>query len=727
MTEPSAPSPAVPDPSELSEPVRIDAGGWGFTWVGDGQGVLRQVGLGPSGHSATVDVDPRFYPSAFPTWGDEDPFRPSALRVTHADGATTTRLVVADASRSGETGEEHIVVHLSDELQALDVELHVRTHSSGVLEQWVEITHDEPGPITLFDYDSLFPFLLIDQAAELVQFGGAGWADEWRWTTQQLHPGTTSLASFGGLQPHLQRNPVILLSPDGPSTEDDGAVIAMSVAWGGNTRIDLDVRPAPDAEQPRTLRLRAGANPVGAEYTLDPGERFVTPTVAWTWSDDGRRTTTRRFHEWTRSRVLRAPERLRPLVVNNWEATFFDFDEDRLRGLIEAAADLGGDVFLLDDGWFGTAHPRDDDTTSLGDWDHDPTKLPHGLAGVADIAAENDIRFGIWVEPEMVNPVSELHERHPEWVLRDEREPRLHRNQLALDVLHSEVREFAAGVVDRTIASAPSTSYVKWDANRPITDPSSATLSADRRSNLWVDHVRATWELMSTVAERHPDIELMLCASGGGRTDHGTLRYFHEFWTSDNTDPVTRVRMQWACGHFFPASTMAAHVTRWGERPMPFAAAVALSARFGIDLDLATVSGDERDVLREAVEIARRTQDLVQQGELVRLLSPVEPAPGPGAGPDALPSDGAALAYLSPDRHRAVVFAYRLDGPAGVGSSVRHLPLHGVGTDDYDVRSTDLDGTTTHDVIGGESLRSTGLEWSPAGPCSARIWELTRR
>jgi alpha-galactosidase len=694
--------------------IRVDAGGWGLTWAADGDGTLRQVGLGPSGHTVVMDVDARWYPVAFPTWGGGDPYRPAALRVTHADGMTTTRLVLDGVYREPVDGGEHVVVALADELQPLRVELHLRTHGSGVLEQWVELLHGQPGPVRLHDHDSIAPFLLIDEPAELVQFGGSGWADEWRWTTQSLSTGTLSLASFGGLQPHLQRSPVALLSPSGPSTEDDGEVLGLSVAWGGNTRIDLDVRPNADPTAARQLRLRAGANPVGAEYVLDPGVRFVTPTVAWTWSAAGRREVTRRFHDWTRGRVMRDPERLRPLVVNNWEATFFDFDEARLLDLIRRAGELDADVFLLDDGWFGTTHPRDDDTTSLGDWEHDPKKLPRGLAPLPAAAAEAGLRFGIWVEPEMVNPVSDLHDAHPEWVLRDRREPRLHRHQLALDPLLPEVREFEVDVVDRTLASAPGTTYVKWDANRPITDPGSSALAPDRQGNLWVDHVHATWQVMAEVARRHPDVELMLCASGGGRTDHGTLRWFHEFWTSDNTDPVTRVRMQWACSLVFPPAVIAAHVTRWGERPLELGCAVALSGRFGIDLDLRKLRGDERSILRRAVALARRTQDLVQQGELVRLVSPVE-------GSD---TTRAALAHLDADRDRAVVFGYQLEAPQGPGPRLRLTDL--AGARGYRVRATDLRADTPllDEVRSGDSLAEEGLAWPLEQPCTAVIWEL---
>ena len=702
--------------------IQVDAGGWGLTWAVDALGRLRQVGLGVEGHRATCEVAAKWYPDAFPTWGGGDPYRPPALRITHADGTMTTRLVVAGISRSAvaaaDDAGEHVVVTCRDELFELVVEHHLRTcPTSGVLEQWVEIHHDEPGPVRLHDYDSIAPLLLVSADAELCQFGGSGWADEWRWTTEHLHPGSVSLGSLGGLQPHLQRSPCAMVSPSGPSTETAGDVIGLSVAWGGNTRIDLDLRPNSDPLAPRELRVRVGANPLGADYVLDPGTPFVTPTVAWTWSGAGRGELTRRFHDWTRRRVLRDPGRLRPLVANNWEATFFDFDEARIVELLGRAADLGADVFLLDDGWFGTTHPRDDDTTSLGDWDPDPAKLPSGLSPLAQAAVDRGIRFGIWVEPEMVNPVSDLYERHPEWVLRDARTPREHRNQLALDPLRPEVREFEAGVVDRTLAAHPAISYVKWDANRPITDPGSAMLAPDRQSNLWVDHVHATWQLMAEVVRRHPDTELMLCASGGGRTDHGTLRWFHEFWTSDNTDPVARVRMQWACAHFFPPAVMAAHVTRWGDRPLEFACAVALSGRFGFDLDLAALSDAELAVCGRAVQVARRTQDLVQQGELVRLVSPVE-------GEDRT---RAALAHLSTDRRRAVVFMYQLDatgapGPEGfvvrvprLDPATRYQLTIGDLTTDEPLRAMDLTGS---------ELADDGVRWSLETECTALIVEI---
>lgn len=701
------------DGPPVTDPIAVDAGGWGLTWAVDDDGRLHQTGLGPGGHHAPTDVAVRWHPSAFPTLDGADPFRPQPLQVIHADGTLTTRLVVDDVARRAIDGGEHVTVRTVDELLAFNVEHHLRTHpSSGVLEQWVEVHHDEDDAVTLIGYDSIAPFLLVADDAELCQFGGSGWADEWRWSTDPLVIGTTVLGDLGGVQPHLQRSPCLLLSPNGPSGDAAGDVVALSVCWGGNSHVSLDVRPKAEPGAPRELRLRAGAHALGAPYRLDPGTRFVAPSVAWTWSGRGRDGVTAAFHDWTRARVLRDPDRPRAVVANNWEATFFDFDEPRVVGLVEDAADLGAEVFLLDDGWFGTTHPRDDDTQGLGDWEPDVHKLPTGLRPLADAAERAGIRFGIWVEPEMVNPRSELYGAHPDWVLRDRREPVEHRNQLLLDPLRGEVRDFEVDVVSRTLRSAPSTSYVKWDANRPITDPGSTVLGTDRQANVWVDSVHATWDVMSRVAAAHPDVELMLCASGGGRVDHGTLRWFHEFWTSDNTDPVVRVRMQWACSHFFPASTMAAHVTRWGGRPLDFACAVALSGRFGLDLDLAGLSADERRVVRSAIAVARRIREVVQLGTVHRYVSPVE-------GPDR---SRAAWSLTGAD-DVAVLFTYQMEAAT---SPPPLVSLRGVDPErTYRVTVFDLTGSGADEVVRVEGAELVaGVRWPLADALTAQVWEL---
>ncbi len=714
----------------------VDAGGWGATYAADEAGKLHQVGLGPDGHRVEPATAIRWYPEAYPTWGDSDPLRTAALRVTHHDGTLSTRLRVESIDQSPRDDDhngQHTTIRCRDDIFDLVLTHHFLTHpSSGVLEQWVEVRNDEPGTVRLGDYDSIALNLLAGTDTTITQFGGSGWADEWRWNTQQLQAGTVSLTSLGGAQPHLGRAPFMLLDTGGGSA--GSTVVGFSIQWMGNTRFDLDLVPSADPDAPGSLSLRAGANPYAAEFVLEPGAKFVTPAIAWTWSIQGRADVTDRFHRWTRDVVLRDPEHLRPIVVNNWEATGMGFDEGQLVDLIERAGELDADLFLLDDGWFGTTHARNDDTQGLGDWTPDPTKLPSGFAPLVDAAKRSGLRFGTWVEPEMVNPASELHEAHPEWILRDRREPREHRQQLVLDPLIDEVRGFEAQVFDSLLDDNPGISYLKWDANRPITEAGSTTLGPDRQSNVWVDYVRATWKLMDDVIKAHPDTELMLCASGGGRNDHGTLRRFHEFWTSDNTDPVTRVRMQWACSHFFPASVMAAHVTRWGQRPVEFACAVALFGRFGFDIDLCTLTDTEFDICARAVAFARRNARVIQHGDIEHIISPVEGNDLSRAAV-AFHSGNDQTASHHPDDHPpghrtgSVLFAYQLEESPGPAARDPGPRIHLGGLDaalTYELTCSDLrsDQPLSVTTLSGAALADDGIEWPLTTPCTARVWEI---
>jgi alpha-galactosidase len=321
------------------------------------------------------------------------------------------------------------------------------------------------------------------------------------------------------------------------------------------------------------------------------------------------------------------------------------------------------------------------------------------------------IRFGLWVEPEMVSVESRLYAEHPDWVVgQPARGPRTFRHQLVLDVLQPEVARFVRGVVDGILAENPGISYLKWDANRPLTDPGSSTLPSDRQANVWVDHPRATWLLMDAVVTRHPALTLMLCASGGGRVDLGSLRWFHEVWLSDNTDPVDRVHMQWAASYFLPANVVAAHVTRWGNRPIAFACAVAMSARFGFDVDLAGLSEEERAVCRRAVRLYREIRPVVQLGDLWRLVAPEEHG---------------SLAYVTRNADRAVVFGFQIETRT---TDVSALSLGWLGPDQtYEITAVDLATEPMGEPVyrRGADLLERGLEWPLAEACTARVWTLT--
>lgn len=692
----------------MSADVEVQAGRTRLALAVGDDGRLHQLGFGARLDALPPGLPAAVFPLAYPTFGEE-PLREPALRLTHGDGTTSTRLRVRGLTVDAH--DEGLVhrVELVDRVAPVTVTLTYRTWPAyDLVEQWVEVDNTGAEPLRIHRAAATAPTVAWSDP-HLTHWGG-GWAGEWTETTERLTAGTKTVASAGGVRSSLYRPPIVLLAPDGAATETTGSVGACTVAWGGGVRFDAEVA------RHGQVRLLAGHQGRGAERVLGPGERFRTPSTYWTWSDEGIGPTSRSLHAFVREHVARDGTGTRATVVNTWEAVGFDLSPGGLLTQIDHAAALGADLFLLDDGWFGGANPRDDDTTALGDWDVDRAKFPDGLAPVIDHARAQGMRFGLWVEPEMVSPRSALYEAHPDWVVAEAgRERREERHQLVLDLTRPEVAAFVVDTIDEVLGAHPGISYLKWDANRDITEPGSTTLAPTQQSHFVMDRVRATFAVMDEVVRRHPELELMLCASGGGRADWATLARFHELWTSDNTDPVERVRIQWGASHLLPAGVLGAHVTRWGHRPLAFACAVAMSGRFGFDLDLGDLSGHERVVARQATDDYRSMRDLVAHGELHRLVSPVG-------------STRAALAYVEPGGGRAVVFAYRLpdddrsEGPSAVAAE---LSLGWLDADArYEVR--DL----TPGVASGsafEPLVGSTLSWPPTPPPSASVTEVVRR
>ncbi len=694
--------------------IDITADGAGISFEPDRDGQLRQIGFRPRPEEGPGiergAFPPEAFPLAYPAWGQDVSAAP-ALRLTSYDGRQTCYPALTGYDRRG---SEH-QIRLTDERARLTVDLKLRAYPGGVIEQWTEIRHDQPGPVTLHEAASAAPVLHAPQPW-LTRFDG-DWAAEWTASTMPLPLGEMVVESFGAVRPCLQASPFALVAPHGPATEDTGTVLAGCLAWGGGIRLAFGRR----AGQPDLLRVRCGHQPVG--YVLDPGQLFRTPRMIWAWSDAGTRPLTHRLHQWVRANAVRDGDRIRPIVFNTWETTYFGFDQSKLAGLMAGAAGLGAELFLLDDGWFGTEFPRDDDSAGLGDWESDPAKLPAGLGGLTAAGDRHGLRFGLWVEPEMVNPASRLYRSRPDWVIAEPGRPRREdRNQLVLDLCQPEVRAFVTGTVGRLLTDNPGISYLKWDANRDVSEPGSAALSASRQANVWVDTVRARWQVMAEVAERWPGTELMLCASGGGRTDLGTLRWFHEVWLSDNTDAQTRLRMQWHASLFLPPQVLAAHVTRWGGQDLAFACAVAMSARFGFDLDPAELSPAELAVGKRATTLYREVRDLVQLGDLFRLIPPDEPDSG----------GRVALGFSDPSRHRGVVFGYQVAEAVAVPddacvplSAACPVPWARAGLQ-YRVRQLTL--TSTDELLtqlAGTQLLAAGLPWPLRAARTAVIWLVT--
>lgn len=581
-----------------------------------------------------------FYPQA----GDGYIWEP-ALQVVHADGNTSTALVFDGVVQTNETDEISLTrISLHDPAYPFHVTLCFKAHrDEDVLEQWTEVRHQEKGSVTVQRVEAAS--LLLGGNVYLTQFFG-DWAKEMlEPITEQLTPGTKVLDSKLGVRASQFRNPSFILSLGNKASETNGVVLAGSLAWSGSFQCEFD-------NFGHGVRALCGVNPFDATRPLKPGETLVTPTMLWVWSAEGLGDMSRKFHHWARQFGLREGQKSRQVLLNNWEATGFDFDFQRIVGLYDPAKEIGTELFLLDDGWFANKYPRVNDQAGLGDWEPNHKRLPQGLEPLASEAAKRGLRFGIWLEPEMVNPKSELFEQHPDWVIRQpKRELELQRHQLVLDLTRPAVQDYEWKVI-KSILSVPGISYAKWDCNRYLTQPGSPYLGPSHQTEMWSDYVHALYAMMDRTAKTFPDTELMLCSGGGGRADYGALKYFHEFWPSDNTDPVARVAMQWDYSYFFPVMALASHVTHWGKRPMHFACCVAMSARFGMDLDLTKLSTEDKAICAQAISAYKEIRDVTQLGDLYRLEAPHNNYRG-------------ALNFVSPDRSRAVVFAFQLkDGPS---------------------------------------------------------------
>jgi len=611
--------------------------------------------------TSEMSESPHRFDEAYPQWGDGYIWEP-ALQVTHADGNTSTTLLYANTTRTNEAPDRELVrIHFRDPAYPFRAVICFRIHRErDLLEQWVEFEHQEGGPVK-FERMASTALLLPATNIYLAQFFGE-WASEMQPSTELLTPGVKVLDSKVGVRAHQFRNPSFLLSLDGPPTETTGRVLGGSLAWSGSFQCAFD-------HNGRAVRALCGINPFASGYFLKANETFRTPTMIWVWSSRGLGEMSRKFHAWARDFGLRDGHKSRSVLLNNWEATGFDFDFNRIVGLYDPAREIGAELFLLDDGWFGNKYPRTNDAAGLGDWQPNRTRLPNGLVPLAAEAGKRGLKFGIWLEPEMVNPKSELFERHPDWIIaQPKRGLDLQRNQLVLDLTRPEVEEFEWNSL-REVLTVPGITYAKWDCNRYLTQPGSSWLAPEHQSHLWIDYVRALYALMDKTATTFPNTELMLSAGGGGRVDYGALRYFHEFWPSDNTDPVFRVQMQWDYSYFFPVMAMASHVTHWGQRPMHFACSVAMSARFGMDLDLLKLPPEDKAICAGAINAYTRIRDVTQLGDLYRLERPHDAARG-------------ALNFVSSNRSRAVVFVFQLkDGgaapvrPLGL-DPVKHYVLH---------------------------------------------------
>lgn len=570
--------------------------------------------------------------------GNEDYFEP-AIAVTHSDGNPSTYLYYVSSSTQQVEGGTQTTINLRDDKYPVDVTLHyVAYPKENVIKTWSEIKHQEKKPVYLSRYASTM--LYFNRTAYyLTEFSG-DWAKEMQMSTQQLQPGKKILDTKLGSRAAMHMQPFFEVGLDQPADEQKGDVLMGTLGWTGNFRFTFEVDNAGN------LRIIPAINPYASRYELKADEVFTTPEFIFTLSHEGTGAGSRNLQAWAKNYQLKDGKGSRMTLLNNWENTAFNFNQEILAGLMKEAKHLGVDMFLLDDGWFGNKYPRKNDHAGLGDWEVTHDKLPGGIKALTDAAKEAGVKFGIWIEPEMVNPKSELFEKHPDWAIHyPNREMYFYRNQLVLDLSNPKVQDYVYSVVDNILKENPEVAYFKWDCNSPITNIYSPYLK-DKQGQLYIDHVRGVYNVMKRVKENHPDIPMMLCSGGGARCDYEALKYFTEFWCSDNTDPVERIFIQWGFSQFFPAKAMCAHVTSWNRNTsIKFRTDVASMCKLGFDLGLKDLSKDELTYCQEAVANWKRFQPAIMDGTQYRLVSPYE-------------SNHMAVNYVSKDKSQAILFAY---------------------------------------------------------------------
>lgn len=588
--------------------------------------------------------------SAYTTSGSRNLMEP-AITVTHADGNNSLDLRYVKHSVSKVDDDVSLLsILLKDPVYDFSVTLYYKSYfKEDVVEQWSVISHKEKGNVILQKFASANLYLKGGNYW-LNQFYG-DWAKEMQSEEAKLTHGIKTLDSKLGTRANLFQPPVFMVSiGKQPATEDAGTVLFGSLEWSGNFRTDLEL------DYQDNLRIISGINNYASAYTLKPNEEFITPAFLFTLSTQGKGTASRNLQQWARNYKLLDGKGTRLTLLNNWEATYFDFNESKLAGLLKDTKKLGVDMFLLDDGWFANKYPRNGDVAGLGDWAENKEKLPNGIASLVKEAQNNEVKFGIWIEPEMVNPKSELYEKHPEWVVKEEkREEFYFRNQLVLDLTNPKVQDFVYGVVDDLFTKNPALAYIKWDCNAVVYNAHSATLK--NQSHFYIEYVRGLYKVLERIRAKYPTVPMMLCSGGGGRVDYAALQYFTEYWPSDNTDPLERIFMQWEYSYFYPAISSSNHVTDWGKQPIKFRTDVAMMGKLGFDIVVSHLKEDELKFCQQAIQNYNQIKSIIWQGNQYRLANPKE-------------ANVASMLYLNESRTSGVIFNYLVNYRYGSNSSL---------------------------------------------------------
>ena len=592
------------------------------------------------------------------TWNLSEP----AIQVKHADGNPSLELkYVSHEIDKIDANISVTTVFLKDPVYPFEVTLFYKVWAKeNIIEQWTEIKHKEKKPVLLQKYASANLYF-ANKDFYLTSFQGE-YLKEMQPIETKLLQGIRTIDSKLGTRAMLLQTPNFMVSFGKPASENEGTVMIGQLAWSSNFKLDFEI------DSHKNLRLIAGINPFASEYSLAPNEIFKTPSLIYALSNNGTGEASRNLHDWARKYRLLDGQGERLTLLNNWEATYFDFDENKIAGLFKDAKDLGVDLFLLDDGWFGNKYPRNNDDAGLGDWQENKKKLPSGLGYLVKEAKKEGVKFGIWIEPEMVNPRSELYEKHPDWVIKQPQRPEIYyRNQLVLDLSNPEVQDFVFGIVDNLFVKNPELAFIKWDCNAVIYNAYSSYLNKKQlpQTNLYVDYTRGLYKVLQRIRAKYPKVPMMLCSGGGGRGDYELLKYFTEFWPTDDTEPLERIFVQWDYSYFFPSISTDNHVTDWGKQPLKFRVDVASMGKLGFDIVASKLNTEDKLFCKQAITNYNSFKDIVWHGDMYRLVNPHE-------------NDIAALMYVNQDKSKAVVFNYLVNNRFNITATERPVVFNGL-------------------------------------------------
>ena len=617
----------------------------------------------------------------------------AAVALTHADGNMSTVLQVESVAQSDEASAKVTKVRLKDTVYPFYVTVCYRAYQDvDMIETWTEIENLEKKPVTLTRFDS--GYLPVRVGDVWVSHIHGTWASEGRLLQEPLDRGMRVIKNKDGTRNSHTDHAEVMFSLDGKPQENSGRVIGAALCYSGNYELRIDTKDTDYHE------FYAGINPDNSSYVLEPKEVFKTPELALTYSDEGHSGASRNFHKWGRKYKLAHGDRLRKILLNSWEGVYYSVNEPEMDQMMGDIASMGGELFVMDDGWFGEKYPRLVDTCALGDWKVDRNKLPNGIGWLVEQADKHGIKFGIWVEPEMTNTVSELYDKHPDWVIKaPEREVVTGRGgtQLTLDLANPQVQDFIFDVIDGILTENPDIDYIKWDANMPISNHGSQYLPKHKQSHVYIEYHRGFAAVCDRVRAKYPDVTIQACGSGGGRANWGVLPWFDEFWVSDNTDALQRVYMQWGTSYFFPAIAMASHIsatpnhTVFRTTSIKYRIDVAMSGRLGMEIQPKNMTDEEKDLCRKAIAEYKEIRPVVQFGDLYRLVSPYDG------------HNMASLMYVSEDKDEAVFYWWKTETFYD-----DHLPR---------VRMAGLDPDKTYKVhelnrIDNEPLPYEGLSFS---------------